>query len=239
MSLSWWVDFLDLMQDGKEGMKNFLVIGLGAFGEAVARTLFEQDQTVVGVDIRRDRVERAQEYTNEAIEADVSDQETMEQVLESIGVENIEAVIVGVGRQLDASVLVCLFLKEMEVKRIIAKVLTQEHARILKRIGVHRSLFPEADTGERLARQLANPVLEDFLHLGEKIDIMEIAAPKDFMGKSLGEMDFRQKYDLFIIAIRRGISMEVDVLPDAETVIEEGDFLVLLGSLENVEKLPS
>lgn len=219
-------------------MKNFLVIGLGAFGEAVARTLYEQGHTVVGVDVRREVVDRAREFTSEVVEADVSDRETMGQVLDTLGVENIDTVIVGVGRRLDASVLICLFLKEVNVKRIVAKVLTHDHARILRRLGVHKSLFPEADSGERLARQLANPAIEDLIHLAEGVEVMEIAAPGAFVGNSLKDLELRQKYDLFVIAIRKGISMEVDVLPGADRVIEKEDILVLLGPLDSLDKLP-
>ncbi len=219
-------------------MKNFLVIGLGAFGEAVAKTLYAQGHTVMGVDINRERVDRAHEFTSEAVEADVADRDTMGQVLDTLGVENIDTVIVGVGRRLDASVLICLFLKEMNVGRIVAKVLTHDHARVLHRLGVHKSLFPEADSGERLARQLANPNIEDLIHLEDGIEVIEISAPGAFVGSSLEAIQFRREYGMYVIAVRKGISMAVEVLPGAEYVIEKGDILVLIGPVEALEKLP-
>lgn len=219
-------------------MKSFLVIGLGAFGESVAKTLYSQGQTVVGVDLNRERVERAREYTSEVIEADVSDQETMEQVMEAVGIENIETVVVGVGRRLDASVLTCLFLKEMGVDRIVAKVLTHEHARVLRRLGVYKSLFPEADSGERLARRLINPNVEDLMDVGGDVKIFEIPAPEAFVDTSLGKLQLRAKYNLLVVAIRKETSENVEVIPGAESIIKKGDRLVLLGSIEDVDKLP-
>lgn len=218
--------------------KTFLVIGLGAFGEAVARTLYEQGHTVVGVDINRERVERGREFTSEMIEGDLSDRETMAQVLESIGVDIVDTVIVGVGRRMEASILICLFLQEMNVNRIIAKVLTHEHARILKRLGVQKSLFPEADSGERLAQRLVNPNVEDLLHLGEKINVVEISTPEAFVGKSLAELEIRPKYKFLVVAIRRAASSDIEVLPSASSTIEKGDMLFLLGPPEAIEKLP-
>ncbi len=219
--------------------KSFLVVGLGAFGEAVARTLHSQGHTVMAVDIRRDRVERAREITSEAVEGNATDRATVEQVVENLGAEDIEAAVVAVGQRLDASILVCLFLKELGVKRIVAKVLTDDHAQILKQLGVGETVFPEADSGARLAHRLARPNLVDLLPLGGGVGVYEVTAPAEFVGSTLGELKLRNRYEMMVIAIRPNNSDEVEMMPGADTAIREGDLLVVLGTQKAIEKISS
>ncbi len=214
-------------------MKGFLVVGLGAFGGAVAKTLHSMGHTVLGIDNDPARVVRAQEFTTEVIEADA----TNRQVMESLDLEDIEAAVVGVGRKLDSSILVSLFLKELGVEKIVAKVLTEEQARILQRLGVNNVVFPEADSGGRVGFALAKANVVDLLPLGDRMNVLELAAPEKFFGKTLDELKIRNKYSILVIAIRRKESGEVEMAPGAESKIEEGDVLIILGREEAVQEL--
>lgn len=216
-------------------MGNFLVVGLGAFGASVATALYEMDHVVVGMDTRRDRVEHSRDTMSECVEADASDREMLGQVVEGIGAENLDAAVVGVGRRLDVSVLVCLFLKEAGVKRIVAKALSEDHARVLKHLGVEETVFPEADSGARLAQRLSSPGVLESLSLGQGFQVIEVEAPAGFTGKSLRELAIREKSGALVMAIRR--AGELETAPNGESRIGAGDKLILLGPEDALSKL--
>ncbi|MDA1001084.1 MAG: TrkA family potassium uptake protein [bacterium] len=218
-------------------MGNFLVVGLGAFGKAVAESLYAQKHTVVGVDVQRERVEHFRDLMSECVEADASDREMLGQVLDGIGVENLEAAVVGVGRRLDVSVLVCLFLKEAGVKRIVAKVLTEDHARALRHLGVNETVFPEADSGMRLAKRLSSPRVLESLSLGQGYQVMEIEAPAAYADKNLQELAIREKSGALVVAIRRAGSEKLETAPNGESRVGLGDALILLGPEDAPSKL--
>ncbi|MBE9504821.1 MAG: TrkA family potassium uptake protein [Proteobacteria bacterium] len=214
-------------------MRRFAVIGLGHFGSSAARKLYEDGHDVIAIDINKNRVQDIKESSSQAIVADVSERET----LEAIGINDVDVVIISLGEKLDASILVTLYLKEMGIKEIVVKAITDDHAKILKILGATDVVFPEKDMAIRVAERLSSPTVLDQIEFMEGYSVVEIEAPKSFHGADLISADIRNRYGLSVILIRKkGEGGEVLVTPKATDKIEEGDILVLLGEDANIEK---
>jgi trk system potassium uptake protein TrkA len=217
-------------------MRQFAVIGLGQFGSSVANTLVEKGVQVLGVDIDEAVVREMSEVLTNAVQADATD----EKVLKAIGIQEVDVAIISVGENIESSVLIALLLKDLGIKQIIAKVISDQHARILERIGVSRVINPEKDMGKRLANSLASPNILEQIDLSGDYAIIEMIPPEEFVAHSLKELDVRAKYGVNIIAIKHGQSDDkesINVCPLAEDVIRKGDILVVIGSSENINKV--
>ena len=212
-------------------MKQFIVLGLGRFGSAVATTLVELGHEVLGVDNDEERVDDLKDKITQAVQADI----TEERVLKELGVKNFDAAIVSIGTDLEASILVTMMLKEMGLKYIIAKAQNNLHAKVLKKIGVDKVVFPERDMGARIARRLITPNIKDYVELEPDYNIMEIEALPEFIDNSLSELNLRNKYGINVLAIKRGNSFNIS--PQAKDVIKKDDFLIVIGETKIITKL--
>lgn len=212
-------------------MKQFIVLGLGRFGSAVATTLAEMGYEVLGVDTDVERVNDLKNKITEVVQADISD----EKVLTELGAKNFDAAIVGVGSNLESSILTTIILKEMGIKYIIAKAQNNFHAKVLEKIGVDKIVFPERDMGIRIARSLITPNIKDYIELEPDYSVIEIEAPSDFEDKTLSELDLRNKYGINVLAIKRDNNFNIS--PHAKDVIKKGDFLIVIGETEKITKL--
>ena len=220
-------------------MRRFAVIGLGHFGFHVARRLYEDGHEVIAVDRDADAVKEIEEYVTEAVVTDASEREN----LEAIGIGEVDVAVVSLGERLDASILVTLYLKEMGVKRIVVKALSEDHAKVLTTIGATDVVFPERDMALRVAERLSTPTVLDQMEFMEGYSVVEMEAPKILHGMALRDADIRNRYGLSVVLIKRkGPGGKVIVAPKAADVIEEGDVLVLLGEdamIEKFKKLPA
>jgi len=212
-------------------MKQFIVIGLGRFGSAVATTLVELGHEVLGVDNDEERVDDLKDKITQAVQADI----TEEKVLKELGVKNFDAAIVGIATDLEASILVTMMLKEMGLKYIIAKAQNDLHAKVLKKIGVDKVVFPERDMGARIAQRLITPNIKDYVELEPDYNIIEIEALPEFVDKSLSELDMRNKYGINVLAIKRDSSFNIS--PRAEDIIKKDDFLIVIGETKKITEL--
>jgi len=212
-------------------MKQFIVLGLGRFGSAVATTLVELGHEVLGVDNDEERVDDLKDKITQAVQADI----TEERVLKELGVKNFDAAIVSIGTDLEASILVTMMLKEMGLKYIIAKAQNNLHAKVLKKIGVDKVVFPERDMGARIAQRLITPNIKDYVELEPDYNIMEIEALPEFIDNSLSELNLRNKYGINVLAIKRGNSFNIS--PQAKDVIKKDDFLIVIGETKIITKL--
>ncbi len=221
----------------------FCVIGLGRFGATVAVTLAEMGHEVLAIDRDETRVMEIDEQVTHTAVLDA----TQERALQQLGLDKFDWVIVAM-KNLEDSILVTLLLKGMGVKHVVAKANSEAHATILKKIGADRVVFPEREMGVRLARSLTSPMVFDYLELPGDFSIVEFAAPKAFIGKSLKTLDIRRKHGVNVIAIRRkepevveggelSIREHTIVAPGADEEIQDGDILVILGKTQNIEKL--
>ena len=213
-------------------MKQIAILGLGRFGRALARTLVEMGHDVMGVDANEAVVEKMAPVLTNCVQADVMD----EQTLLSLGVTNFDIVVVGIGNSdMQASIFTTLMLKEMGVEHVVCKVSSNKHARILLKLGADRVVYPERDMGMRFAHSIAQSDVLEFIELSEEYSMMEINAPKYLIGKSLKESDVRSKYNINIVAIKRGKKIMVNPSPDA--VLEQGVVLLAIGETQALTKL--
>jgi len=214
-------------------MKRVVVIGLGIFGSQLARQLYESGLEVVAIDKNRDVVQRIKDHSTKSVLADATDKE----VLESIGIDAKDTVVISFGEDLSASTLLTLYLKEMKVKEIIVKVPNEDYKRILLKVGASEAIIPEREMAIKVARSIISPNVLEYLPISEDYTICEIAPPSAFIGKSLVELDLRKKYNLQVIAIRDVLSDKLQLVPRASAVIKDSDVLVIIGKEEDIHKL--
>ncbi|MEG1504601.1 MAG: TrkA family potassium uptake protein [Enterococcus sp.] len=213
--------------------QNFAIIGLGRFGGSICRTLIESGQEVLAVDSNEDRVNEYMNIATHAVVANAQDEMT----LRSLGIRNFDHVIVAIGEDIQASILVTLMVKEMGVPDIVAKAQNEYHARVLEKIGADRVVHPERDMGQRLAHNLVSKNILDYLELSDEFSLAEInITNRKFYGKTLNELDFRRRFGLNVVAIRRD-KQDPIVTPGAEEVVQKDDHLVVIGRDEDVDYL--
>lgn len=212
-------------------MKTFAVIGLGRFGTSLAITLCRMGHEVLAIDEDEKKVEEIIEFVTHAVQADAKD----EQALKELDIKNFDAVIVSVGKNIQASIWVTVMLKEMGVKKVIAKAQTELHGKVLSRVGADKVVFPERDMGERVARALVSDNIMEQITLSPEHSIIEMIAPPKFIGKTLQDIALGREFGVTVLAIRRG--KEILISPNAKTEIIEGDLLVIIGRNEQLEKM--
>lgn len=214
-------------------MKRFAVIGLGNFGFFVAKALFEDGNEVIAVDSDRNRIQAIEPYCSEAIVMNATDKEQ----LKSLGLEVMNAVIVSTGTQISISILICLHLHEIGVKKILAKALDQDHGKILEKVGATEIIHPEKDMAVRIARGLSTPNILDFVPLEENFNLVQVGPPASFMGKSLAELNLRAKYNVYVIAVKELVPENFILMPPADFIIKDSDILLMLGRTEDLRKI--
>jgi len=212
-------------------MKQFIVIGLGRFGSAVATSLIELGHEVLGIDYNEERVNPLKDKLTQTIQTDV----TEERALKELGVNNFDAAIVCIGTHLEASILVTIMLKDLDIKYIIAKAHNSLHAKVLQKIGVDKIVFPERDMGRRIARSLIMPNIRDYIDLAPDHSVIEIKALPEFYNKNLVELNLPNKYGINVLTIKKGDNFVIP--PTAKDVIKEGDSLIIIGETKKIIKL--
>ncbi len=218
---------------GGNGMKRVIVIGLGIFGQNLVKSLYEHGIEVIAIDKNKDVVQQMKECCSKAILADGTNKE----VMESIGIQEDDVVIISFGDDLAASTLITLHLKEMKVKHIIVKAPNEDHRRVLERVGATEVIIPEREMADRVARGLVSPNVLDYIPLSEDYTISEIAPPPSFFGKTIGELHLRSKYRIEVIAIKEILPDRVTMVPRADFVIKDSDILVVIAKEEDVKKI--
>ena len=214
-------------------MKRFAVIGLGKFGFHVVKSLFKDGNEVLAIDKEKTRIQAIDPFCSEAIYLDAADKES----LKALGLENMDAVVVSTGTNISTSVLICLHLKELGVKRILAKAVDEDHGKILKKIGATDIVNPERDMALRIAKGLSIPNILDFVPLIEDYNLIQIGPPASFIGKTLKELDLRAKYNIFVIAVEELVPQNFVLLPSPNFKIKDSDVLIVLGKMENLKKI--
>ena len=215
-------------------MKSYIVIGLGLFGEAISRNLCKLGAEVLAIDVRSDLVQLVANDVTHAVVGDAQDKE----ILRALGAGDFDCAIIAIGDDLAASVLTVMNLQELGVKHIICKAHDETHRRVLERLGVNKVLIPEQEHARRVARSLVRHNVLDYIELSEEYGILDVPAPKSWVGKTLKELNVRAKLGVNIIAVESG--KKTNVSPSADYLIQKDDIMVVLGdtySLEAVQKL--
>ncbi len=214
-------------------MKRVVVVGLGIFGFNLAKVLFEAGMEVIAIDKSKDLVQRIRDHATKAIVADASDPE----VLEASGLEENDIVVISFGEDLAASTILTLHLKEMNIKNIIVKAPNEDHKRILEKVGATEVLIPEGEMAARVARSLISPNVMEYIPLTREYTISEIAPPKSFVGKSIGEINLRKKYNIGLLASRDVLTDQITMIPGGDFVVKDSDLLVVIGREKDIQNL--
>jgi len=214
-------------------MKRVVVIGLGIFGFNIAKDLYENGIEVIAIDKNKDIIQKIKDFSTKAILADGTDKE----VIESIGIQGDDIVIISFGEDLAASTLITLHLKEMKIKNIIVKAPNEDHKRVLEKVGATQVIIPEREVADKVAKSLISPNVLDYIPLSDDYTISEIAPPASFMGKTIGELHLRTKYHVEVIAVREMLPDRVQMVPRADFVIKDSDVLVVIGKTEDIQKI--
>ncbi len=209
----------------------FGVIGLGRFGFHVAKTLAEGGAEVIAIDRDEDRVRRISDFVTHAYIADALE----EKALEESGILTADTVVVSIGVNVEASILVTVLLMNRGVRDIVAKAINPLHGEVLKRLGVRRVVYPEMEMAVKLARSLLITGVLEEIPFAPGYSIFELRAPKVLVGKTLGETDLRRRYGVNVLVIKRGDRLIVN--PSAEERIHADDVLLVLGSEERITDL--
>src|SRR4030043_464413 len=214
-------------------LMKFAVIGLGSFGSNVARTLFERGHEVVAIDKDKDKIEGAKSFSSHAVLTASSAKEN----LEALGIKDMDVVVVSLGSAMEASILTVLHLRELGLKRLVAKASTEDHCKILDAVGATEVINPEKDMAVRTALKLTSPHILECLPLVSGVSIEEIAPPERFIGKSLRALDLRNKYGIQVIAVRELVPERTLYVPPADFVIKDSDVLIAMGDEKMLEKM--
>ncbi len=214
-------------------MKRVIVIGLGIFGNNLVKTLFENGIEVIAIDKDKEAVQQVKDFCNKAILADG----TKREVMESIGIQEDDVVVISFGEDLAASTLITLHLKESKVNQIIVKAPNEDHKRVLERVGATQVIIPEKEMADKVAKSLVSPNVLDYIPLSEEYIITELVPPPNFYGKTIGELHLRSKYHVEVIAVREVLPERIQMVPKADFVIKDSDILVVIGKEEDINKI--
>jgi trk/ktr system potassium uptake protein len=205
--------------------KHFAVIGLGNFGFYLATRLFQKGHEVLGVDTNPRQVQDIRDSVSRAVIADATDP----LALRELELERMDTVVVSIGSVLNNSILATLNVKDLGVKRVVAKAVSDAHGRILRKIGADEVYFPEKDLALSVAQRLDNPNVMDYLPFMEGYSIVQLAPPDGFIGKTLIELDLINRFGVQVIAVKELVPENVVMIPTGRFTVKHSDILFLLG----------
>ena len=211
--------------------KTYAVFGLGRYGTAVAKELVENGMEVIAIDSEQKIVNDAAAYLPVCKCADVTDAE----VISRLGIGNIDTVIVCMASNLEASVMAVTLCKEAGVKTVIAKCANEMQRKILLRVGADQVVFPENESGIRLAKNLLSSGFIDMISLSKDVSIVEIDVKEEWCGKNLIELNLRKKYGFNIVAIKKGENINANITP--EQVLDAETTLIVIANTSKLGKL--
>ncbi len=211
--------------------KTYAVFGLGRYGLAVAKELIRNGAEVIAVDTDEDTVNAATSYIPVCKCADITDPEVMEQ----LGISNVDVAIIAMASNLEASVMATTLCKEAGVPTVIAKCASEMHKKILLKVGADRALIPEQEAGVRLAKNLLSSGFTDIIDLSKDISMVEIAVRPEWVGKTLLELNLRNKYSMNIVAIKEDEAITIDI--DPAKPLRASATLVVVGNTRKLKKL--
>jgi len=207
--------------------KQYLVIGLGRFGSAVANELAAQGMQVLAIDRDMERVEEHRSLLTDVVRGDAMDHA----VLEQIGAADFDVAIVTIGEDIKASGVITMQLKEMGVGCVIVKAFDDFHGRMLTKLGADKVIFPERDMGQRIAHNLVSEKIMDFIELSPDYSLMEMRPRPEWVGKTLKELNLRAQHRINVVAVRSGD--QVNAMPDMNTRIGADDVMLVVSQMDN------
>lgn len=222
----------------------YIIIGLGVFGSALAEKLTNQGHEVIGVDKSFNKVETIKDKITNAICMDSADMSAVK----NLPLKNADVVIICIGDNEGANIMATALMKKMSVKRLIGRALSPLHKNILEAMGVEEILCPEEEAADRWMRKLTNHSIIDSFELTDGYGIVEVQVPNRYIGKNLQEIGLKRNYGIIVLSIMKKKIIKnifgnqtkeliTKGIPDAETILVEGDILVLYGKNDNIKKI--
>lgn len=211
--------------------QTYAVFGLGRYGIAVAKELVENGAEVLAVDMDEDIVNDASLVLPYCKKADVTDAE----VIKQLGIRNIDVVVITMASNLEASVMATVLCKEAGVKTVIAKCANEMSQKVLSKVGADKVVFPESESGIRLAKNLVSAGFVDVIELSKDVSMIELDVRKEWEGKSLLELDLRKKYSINVMAIRIGDEVSIDI--DPKQKLDKDMNLIIVADTNKIKKL--
>src|SRR5919108_986713 len=214
-------------------MKRYIIIGLGNFGSGVAEALHRGGHDVIALDLNDQAVDRIAPFVGRAAVGDGKDART----LERIGAADADAAVVSTGDDITASVLTTLSLRDLGIRDIYVKVISTDHARVMEKLGVAETIFPERESALRLGHRIANQTLLNYVQLGAGFSVQEMAVPEPWVGMSLRSLELPRKYRISVIAVHDVLTDEMLPIPDPDAPLKDSDTLLVAGRDENLARL--
>ena len=213
-------------------MKRFVVVGLGNFGSSVAEALYAHGHDVTTVDVEEAAVDRIARLVTRAAVGDGTQPHT----LERIGAKGADAGVVSTGDDITASILATMALRDLGVPEIYVKVTSSAHARVLQKLGVTETIFPERESGQRLATRIESRTILNYVRLGPDFSIQEMAVPESWIGRSLRELQLPRRYRVSVVAVHDVLHDRIVPVPDPDSPLKESDTLLLSGDDEDLAR---
>ncbi|MDO4678532.1 MAG: TrkA family potassium uptake protein [Eubacteriales bacterium] len=211
--------------------KSYAVIGLGQFGMTLALTLAEANCDVLVIDDTEENIQDIAEKVTYAVKADVREPDT----LKSLGVQNVDVVIVAVAENMEASITATMQAKELGVPFVMAKAMNSLHGRILSKLGADRVIYPEQSMGIRVAKNLLSSGFVDLFELSSDFSMAEFLVPEEWVGKCLADLKIREKYNINLIGIKQGDEVNVNLKPDE--IFNSGCTVIAIGKNKDLNKV--
>jgi len=213
--------------------KRFVVVGLGNFGHALAAKLHEQGHEVIALDIEESTVDRIAPLVDAAAVGDGRHIET----LKRLGAEKADIGVVSTGDDITASILATMALKDLKVEEIFVKVISIDHARVMDKIGVTESIFPERESALRLAARIASKGILNYIRMGTTLSIQELAVPTGWIGRSLRQLELPRRYRVSVIAVHDMLRDEMIPIPDPDAPLKDSDTILVAGKDEDLARV--
>ena len=213
--------------------KTFIMLGMGTFGAALATKLAANGCAVIGVDLRRERLEAVKNSIQEAVIGDSTDRE----FLENLPIKEATAVFISLGESLSQSLLATLHVKELGARNVIVKGVTKEHGKILAHLGVDRVVFPEEEVARELADRMTWPNVLDYLPIDPEYSVAEVAMPGSLSGRTLAEANLRSSIGVHVMGIKDVMNGKFEMFPDGRTKLLEDQILLVVGREGEIAKL--
>lgn len=215
-------------------MIRIAVLGLGNFGSHFARRVSQQRGVeILAADIDKEKVDEVAEFVTNAVVADVTHRE----VLEQLDAGSVDYAVISLGGSMDASVLATLHVRSLGVPNIYVKAISDDHARILALIGATKVIHPEREIAESVAEALGRPHVIEFIPLGEDYSIIEFEPPSTMVGRSLADLDLRNRFGVTVIGVREYLTDHRRINPPGSYVIGDDVTLLILGRMDQIEAL--
>lgn len=213
--------------------KRFVIVGLGNFGSSAAEALHARGHDVAAVDLDAATVDRIGPLVTRAAVGDARQRA----VLERVGAAEADAAIVSTGDDLAASVLATLALQDLKVRQIYVKVFSHDHARIMDQLRVSETIFPERESGIRLAERLVTTEILDYMRIGPDFYLQEMAVPDEWVGRSLRDLALPRRYRISILAVHDMLTDRILPVPDPDAPLKESDTILVAGARDMLRRL--